>query len=60
MDTFWTIQYKPGYYISGNSSGPQCRACYSPNGTGYEWQALCVSAHAAKLAISKHIKENSK
>lgn len=54
---FWTIRYKSDYYIMGNNAGPECRVQYSPTGYGYEWQALCVSLHAAKLAISKHIKE---
>lgn len=55
----WSQLYK-GYYIQGYFAQPECIALYSPTGYGYEWRKECKSLHAAKLAITKHIKESAK
>ena len=54
----WPFQYRPGYYISGNFDSTSCTVIYSPTGYGNEWTKECKSVHAAKLAITKHVKEN--
>jgi hypothetical protein len=51
----WSTTYK-GYYINGYCDKGTCEVLYSPSGYGYEWRKVCKSLHAAKLAISKHIK----
>lgn len=56
----WTKQYKPGYYLSGTLNGPETVALYSPTGFGYEWRKVCKNERAAKIAITKHIKEQQK
>lgn len=57
---FWSNKYK-GYYISGKVENgiETIDVCASPTGYGYTWRKTGLkSLHAAKLAISKHIKEN--
>ena len=57
----WSKTYKtPFYYIQGTFQGNECVALYSPTGFGYEWRVVCKSEQAAKIAISKHIKEQQK
>lgn len=53
----WSQLYKGAYYIQGTFNKEACIALYSPTGYGYEWRKECKSLHAAKLAITKHIKE---
>lgn len=53
----WTIPYK-GYYVQGYCNKPECVAMKSESGYGYEWRVLCKSLQAAKIAITKHIREN--
>jgi hypothetical protein len=58
-----TIQYKSGYYIHVQTFGnkEELEVIYSPTGYGYKWRKTGIkSMHAAKLAISKHIKERVK
>lgn len=52
----WTFEYRTGYYIHGYIDKPECQAQYSPSGHGCEWLKHCKSLHAAKIAITKHIK----
>lgn len=54
----WTFEYRTGYYIHGCVNKLECQAQHSPTGYGYEWLKNCKSLHAAKIAITKHIKEN--
>lgn len=53
----WTHQCKPGYYIQGSFDKETCTVLYSPSGFGYEWRKECKNLQAAKLAVSKHIRE---
>ena len=55
----FTFEYRTGYYIHGYVDKPECKAQYSPSGYGYEWLKNCKSLHAAKIAITKHIKESN-
>lgn len=56
----WSKTYKEHYYIQGTFSGSECVALYSPSGFGYLWQKACKNERAAKIAISRHIKELQK
>ncbi len=49
----WTIEYK-GYFIHGYCDRVECMAML------LLWSKKCKSLHAAKLAITNHIKENAK
>jgi hypothetical protein len=54
-----TIRYK-GYYIHINLQWPEVEAICSPSGYGYTWRRVFSSLHAAKCAITRHIKGEPK
>jgi hypothetical protein len=59
-DTFWSSLYRPGYYIQGHHDRTLQKevisVSYSPSDYGHEWHKECKSLHAAKIAITKHMK----
>jgi hypothetical protein len=52
----WSIEYRPGYYIQGYCDRDECTASHSPSGYGHDWIKTCKSSHAAKIAVTKHMK----
>lgn len=56
----WTIKYKEQYYINGYCDKDKCIVVFIPKDFTDSWCKECKILHAAKLAITKHIKENAK
>lgn len=52
----WSHTYK-GCYIQGHFDRDACQAIESPSGFGHTWAAQCKSLHAAKIAITRHLKD---
>lgn len=52
----WSFEYKPGYYIQGYCDREECRVIHSPSGFGGDQLGTFKSAHAAKIASTKHAK----
>lgn len=55
----WSTKYK-GLYIQGCFGKSDCDVLESPTGFGYTWKTTCRSLHAAKLAITRRLKESKK
>jgi len=55
---FWSINYKQDYSIQGSilDRKETIIVLHSPSGYGYDWKRECKSVHAAKIAVTKHIK----
>lgn len=54
----WTTTYK-GYFIHGYCDKDECRVQKPHHPTQTYWEKACKSLHAAKLAITKHLKESA-
>ena len=54
----WSQRYK-GCYIQGHFDQDACQVLESPSGMGFIWKTTCKSMHAAKLAITRHLKASS-
>lgn len=55
----WSCKYK-GFYIQGSFGVEQVDVLESPSGFGYVWRKECRSLHAAKLAVTRRLKDTGR